>query len=93
MTLKNDGKRAGATVVQLYLQDPVASLSRPVKELRGFRKVLLQPGESREIVFTLGEADLKFYDSQLRHAAEPGEFKVFVGLDSAKVEEGRFTLL
>ncbi len=67
VTLSNSGKRAGATVVQLYLQDPVASLSRPVKELRGFRKVMLEPGESREIVFRLGEADLKFYDSQLRH--------------------------
>ncbi|HBO6318234.1 TPA: beta-glucosidase BglX, partial [Pseudomonas aeruginosa] len=93
VTLSNSGKRAGATVVQLYLQDPVASLSRPVKELRGFRKVMLEPGESREIVFRLGEADLKFYDSQLRHTAEPGEFKVFVGLDSAQTESRSFTLL
>ena len=91
VTLSNSGKRAGATVVQLYLQDPVASLSRPVKELRGFRKVMLEPGESREIVFRLGEADLKFYDSQLRHTAEPGEFKVFVGLDSAQTESRSFT--
>ncbi|MBG7157529.1 beta-glucosidase BglX [Pseudomonas aeruginosa] len=93
VTRSNSGKRAGATVVQLYLQDPVASLSRPVKELRGFRKVMLEPGESREIVFRLGEADLKFYDSQLRHTAEPGEFKVFVGLDSAQTESRSFTLL
>ncbi|PXB98578.1 hypothetical protein C0044_12900, partial [Pseudomonas aeruginosa] len=55
--------------------------------------VMLEPGESREIVFRLGEADLKFYDSQLRHTAEPGEFKVFVGLDSAQTESRSFTLL
>jgi len=93
VTVKNTGKRAGETVVQLYLRDEVASISRPVKELKGFRKVMLQPGESKVVEFPIREEDLRFYDSNLRYASEPGEFKVMIGLDSDDVKEGQFTLL
>lgn len=90
--LANTGKRDGETVVQLYIRDPVASISRPVKELKGFQKIMLKAGERRRIEFTVGEEDLKFYDAQLRHVAEPGEFRVQVGLDSRDVIEQRFEL-
>ena len=92
VTLSNSGERDGETVVQLYIRDPVASISRPVKELKGFQKVMLKAGERRRIEFTVGEEDLKFYDAQLRHVAEPGEFRVQVGLDSRDVIEQRFEL-
>ncbi len=93
VTVKNTGTRAGATVVQLYLHDVTASLARPVKELKGFQKVMLQPGESRELDFPITEADLRFYNNDLKLVSEPGEFKVMVGLDSERVREGSFTLL
>lgn len=91
--LANTGSRAGETVVQLYVRDVVASISRPVKELKGFEKVMLRAGERKLITFTLDENDLKFYDAQLRYAAEPGEFNVQIGLDSSSVIEQRFELL
>ncbi|MGE6190787.1 beta-glucosidase BglX [Pseudomonas sp. SCT] len=93
VTVKNTGARAGATVVQLYLQDLVGSSVRPVKELKGFRKLMLEPGETQPVRFVLGEEDLKFYDARLDHVAEPGEFEVQLGLDSQSVLSERFELL
>ncbi len=93
MTVKNTGKVAGATVVQLYLHDVAASISRPVKELKNFEKVMLEPGEEKVVTFTLSEDDLKFYNTELKHVAEPGEFKVMIGLDSQAVKEATFNLL
>ena len=93
VTVKNTGKLAGETTVQLYLRDVAASISRPVKELKGFEKIMLKPGESKVVQFPIREEDLRFYDSQLRYASEPGEFKVYVGLDSDNVKEQSFTLL
>jgi beta-glucosidase len=93
VTVKNTGKVAGATVVQLYLRDVAASLSRPVKELKNFEKVLLQPGEEKVVTFTLSEEDLKFFNPSLKYAAEAGDFKVMVGLDSVDVKEATFKLL
>ncbi|MGO1269423.1 MAG: beta-glucosidase BglX, partial [Pseudomonas bubulae] len=72
VTVTNTGKRAGETVVQLYIQDVTASMSRAVKELKNFEKVMLNPGEQKVVQFTLGENDLKFYNAQLQHVAEPG---------------------
>ncbi|NWC95991.1 MULTISPECIES: beta-glucosidase BglX [unclassified Pseudomonas] len=92
VTLANTGPRDGETVVQLYLRDVVASVSRPVKELKGFQKIMLKAGEHTVVEFTLDENDLKFYDAQLHYVAEPGEFKVQVGLDSQAVQEQRFEL-
>ncbi|WAT00997.1 beta-glucosidase BglX [Rouxiella chamberiensis] len=91
--VKNTGKVAGATVVQLYTQDVTASISRPVKELKNFEKVYLQPGEEKQVSFTLRTADLGFYDNQLKWAAEAGKFNVFIGLDSVNVKENSFLLL
>ncbi|OCX97410.1 MAG: beta-glucosidase [Pseudomonas sp. K35] len=93
VTVKNTGARAGATVVQLYLQDLVGSSVRPVKELKRFEKLMLEPGESRVVRFDLGEDDLKFPDARLDYVAEPGEFEVQLGLDSRSVQSARFELL
>lgn len=90
--VRNTGKRQGETVVQLYLQDVAASVIRPVKELKAFRKIALAPGESRTVRFVLGEDDLKFYNARLEHVAEAGAFNVQVGLDSRDVREARFVL-
>ena len=93
VTVKNTGARAGATVVQLYLQDLVGSSVRPIKELKRFEKLMLEPGESRVVRFELGEGDLKFPDARLDYVAEPGEFEVQLGLDSRSVQSVRFELL
>jgi beta-glucosidase len=93
VTVKNTGARAGATVVQLYLQDLVGSSVRPIKELKRFEKLMLEPGESRVVRFELGEDDLKFPDARLDYVAEPGEFEVQLGLDSRSVQSARFELL
>lgn len=93
VVVKNSGKRAGETVVQLYIRGLSASVSRPVKELKGFEKIMLQPGEERVMNFQLSEEDLKYYNAQLERVAEPGPFSVMVGLDSRDVKEQRFELL
>jgi len=90
--VKNTGKVAGATVVQLYMQDVTASISRPVKELRGFEKIYLQPGEEKRVTFSLEEKDLRYFDNQLKWASQPGKFNIFVGLDSQNVKQSSFQL-
>ncbi|WP_157112429.1 beta-glucosidase BglX [Pandoraea faecigallinarum] len=92
VTVRNTGKREGETVVQLYLQDVAASIVRPVKELKGFQKVSLKPGESRTVHFAIDGSLLKFYNAKLQYVAEPGEFNVQIGLDSQHVEQATFTL-
>lgn len=92
VTVKNTGQRAGETVVQLYIQDVAASVVRPVKELKDFRKVLLQPGEERVLRFAISEEQLKFFNARLQHVAEPGRFNVQIGLDSQTVREQGFDL-
>jgi len=92
VTLSNTGKYDGKEVVQLYIQDLVGSITRPVKELKGFQKVNLKAGESKTITFNISENDLKFYNSDLKFAAEPGDFKVFIGTNSHDVKEASFTL-
>ena len=92
VTVTNSGKRAGTEVVQLYTRDLVGSVTRPVRELKGFQRVELQPGESRDVTFTLRAADLAFHTADGRWEAEPGEFKVFVGPNSRDVTEAGFAL-
>jgi beta-glucosidase len=91
ITLTNTGKVAGEEVVQLYIQDPVASISRPVKELKNFRKVMLQPGEKKEISFEITTNDLKFYNSNLKYDWEPGDFNIFIGTNSRDVKSAKVT--
>ncbi len=88
----NTGNYDGAEVVQLYVRDLVGSVTRPVKELKGFQKIFLKKGESRTVEFTLTEEDLRFYNSNLDFVSEPGEFKVFVGTNSDDVLEAGFVL-
>nr|WP_229738709.1 beta-glucosidase BglX [Parapedobacter pyrenivorans] len=90
--VSNTGEYAGEEVVQLYIRDLVGSVTRPVKELKGFRKIQLVPGQSQRVVFDLTEEDLKFYNADLEHVAEAGEFIVFVGTNSRDVQEKRFFL-
>ncbi|MCF8244949.1 MAG: beta-glucosidase BglX [Saprospiraceae bacterium] len=85
--VSNVGKYAGEEVVQLYITDPVASISRPVKELKGFQKVMLKPGESKVVSFTVSTDDLKFYDNNLKYDWEAGEFKIGIGGNSRDVKE------
>ena len=82
VTVTNTGNYDGEEVVQLYLRDVVRSITPPKRELKGFRKILLKKGESKEVTITLSPDDLKFYNSQLDFVAEPGEFQVFVGTNS-----------
>ncbi|MCB0288475.1 MAG: fibronectin type III-like domain-contianing protein, partial [Calditrichaeota bacterium] len=88
--VSNTGSRSGAEVVQFYLQDVVASVTRPVKQLRGFERVELQPGESRTVTFTISPEDLAFYNQQMQRVVEPGEFRVFVGGNSVDVKSASF---
>ena len=92
VTVKNTGDRAGATIVQLYLQDVTASLARPVKELKNFKKVMLQPGEQQVVTFPIDETALRFFNQQLKWVSEPGRFNVFIGLDSQDVKKQSFLL-
>jgi beta-glucosidase len=86
----NTGGRAGVEVVELYIRDLVASMSRPVKELKGFRRVGLGPGESRTVTFDLGPEHLGFYNRCLEYVVEPGEFRVWVGPSSVEGPSATF---
>jgi beta-glucosidase len=88
----NTGTRAGAEVVQLYIRDVVGSVTRPVKELKDFKKVFFNAGEKKTVTFRITTEDLSFYNSDLKWGAEPGEFAVFVGGNSRDVKEAGFVL-
>lgn len=90
--VRNTGTVEGKEVVQLYIQDLVGSATRPVKELKGFEKISLKPGESKTVNFKITEEDLKFYNTALKFVAEPGNFKVYIGGNSRDVMETTFTL-
>jgi beta-glucosidase len=92
VTVRNTGRRAGETVVQFYIQDVAASVVRPVKELKDFRKVMLQPGEEKVVRFGIDEDKLKFFNAQLKNEAETGDFNVQIGLDSRAVKQQGFVL-
>ena len=81
-TVKNTGKCEGEEVVQLYIRDKVGKLVRPVRELRGFRKIALEPGETADVSFTLTEDDLAYWHTDMVKRVEPGEFQVWIAGDS-----------
>jgi beta-glucosidase len=93
ITLTNSGNMDGEETVQLYIRDLAGSVTRPVKELKGFQKVMLKAGESKAINFTITVNDLKFYNSNLQYVAEPGDFKLFIGTNSRDVKEADFKLM
>ncbi|MBL0744275.1 beta-glucosidase BglX [Chryseolinea lacunae] len=90
--VKNTGKREGEEIVQLYVRDLVGSVTRPVKELKGFRKVMLQPGETKDVAFTLSQQDLSFYRRDMSFGTEPGKYIVFVGPNAETTNQATFTL-
>ena len=92
VNVKNTGKYDADEVVQLYIRDVAASISRPVKELKGFERISLRSGESRDVNFTIDVDMLKFYNSDLQYVAEPGDFEVMVGGNSRDVQSLKFSL-
>ncbi|MGA7678261.1 MAG: glycoside hydrolase family 3 N-terminal domain-containing protein [Dehalococcoidia bacterium] len=92
--IKNTGNRAGEEVVQLYINDVVASITRPVKELKGFKRIALEPAETRTVEFELPAEALGFYDKDMEFTVEPGVFKVMVGRSSKDIIlEGEFEVI
>lgn len=93
VTVKNDSSIAGKEVIQLYIQDLVGSVVRPVKELKAFKKEYFLPYEEKEIIFEINEEMLKFYNENLEYKAEPGMFKIFVGTNSVETINEVFNLI
>lgn len=85
--VKNTGKYKGTETVQLYIRDLVASVTRPVKELKSFRKVELKPGEEKKVEFVITEKDLRFWNDKKQFISEPGKFHLFIGTDSENVKK------
>lgn len=92
VTVTNTGGRDGAEVVQLYIRDLVGSITRPVRELKGFQRIFLRAGESKTVAFTITPELLRFYDYDLNHVAEPGEFDLYIGGSSRATNTARITL-
>ncbi|MDY3671070.1 MAG: beta-glucosidase BglX [Prevotella sp.] len=92
VNVKNTGNYDADEVVQLYIRDVAATISRPVKELKGFERISLKAGESRDVTFDINVDMLKFYNSDLQYVAEPGDFEVMVGANSRDVQTLKFTL-
>ncbi|MNR29901.1 Periplasmic beta-glucosidase precursor [compost metagenome] len=93
VTVTNTGAEQGEETVQLYIQDLYGSVVRPAKELKGFKKVTLTAGEAQEISFTITEAELAYWNSDMKYEAEAGDFKVYIGSSSRDVKEASFELL
>lgn len=93
VNVSNTGNYDGEEVVQLYIRDKAGSVTRPVKELKGFKKIALKKGEHTSVSFTVTTEDLKFYDKDMRWTYEPGDFTVFVGTNSRDAQGADFTLL
>ena len=92
MTVTNTGSRKGDEVVQLYIHDPVASISQPVRRLRGFERVTLNPGQSQTVTFTLDKSDFGFYDNRGKFVVEPGQIDVYAGNSSSADMKQSFTV-
>ena len=84
--MTNTGSKDACEVVQLYMHDPVASIARPVKELKGFRRIMLKAGETKEVTFDITEKDLSYYDAEGRQVFEPGKFDIMLGHDSRSLQ-------
>ena len=93
MEVTNTGKRAGTEVVQMYIRDLVSSVTRPVKELKGFKKVWLQPGETQTVAIDITPESLAFYDVNMDYVVEPGEFEIMVGNSSRDADLQKLVLM
>lgn len=93
VTVTNTGRREATEVVQLYIHDLVASISRPVKELKDFRRITLKPGENQDVVFHLTADKLRFYNTKLEYVVEPGEFDIMTGPDNRNVQSARLKVV
>lgn len=93
VTVKNTGKYAATETVQLYIRDLVASITRPVKELKGFKQIVLKAGESKTVFFEIKESNLRFWNDKKEYISEPGTFYLFIGTDSENVKKSEFKLL
>lgn len=93
VNVTNTGKRDGSEVVQLYIRDVVSSITRPVKELKDFKKINLKAGESQTVTFTITPDKLSFYTRDMKKIVEAGEFEVMVGTSSAVNQTVKFTVL
>ena len=90
--MTNTGKVRGDEVVQLYIRQEFSSVTRPVKELRGFRRMSLEPGESKTVKFTLGPDELSYLNRDMHRVVEPGTFKIMVGGNSVELIETKLTV-
>ncbi len=90
--VKNTSERMGEEIVQLYVRDLVGSVTRPVKELKGFQRISLEPGEVRKVVFKIPASELGFHGLDMQYRVEPGKFKVWIGPDSTQGLEGEFEI-
>jgi beta-glucosidase len=93
VTVTNTGKRAGDEVVQLYIRDLVSSVTRPVKELKDFKRISLAPGESKTINFTITPDKLSFLDLNMNRIVEPGAFDIMVGASSVKYQTAKLEVV
>lgn len=92
VSVTNTGTRDGYEIVQLYIKDEVASITRPVKELKGFQKIYLKAGESKEVSFVINSDMLKYYNANLDYVCEPGVFEVMIGTNSELLQKAKFNL-
>jgi len=92
VSVTNTGTRKGKETVQMYIRQMVGSIARPVKELKGFKQITLDAGETQNVSFNISVEDLKFYNNDLKYVAEPGDFKLFIGTNSEDVKEADFKL-
>jgi beta-glucosidase len=91
--VKNTGERSGEEIVQLYIRDQISSVTRPIKELKDFKRIALAPGETKQVSFTITPDKLKFYDSNMKEVIEPGDFDIMVGPSSQKYETIKLTVV
>ena len=84
-TVKNTGKVLGDEVVQLYIRDELASVSRPIKELKGFQRIALNPGEQKSLTFELGPKEFTMLNKEMKRVVEPGDFRIMIGASSKDI--------
>ena len=90
--MKNTGALKGDEVVQLYIRDDFSSVTRPVKELKGFKRITLEPGATQTVSFTITPADLQFYNMDMQRVVEPGTFTISVGANSVDLKAATLTV-